>query len=74
MRVRMLTSSAGPAGNRAAGLEYDVSDAEGAALCAGNYAAPVHAEVVERAVEAPVEVAAMPASVRRAHGRPPKRG
>lgn len=54
MRVRMLTSSAGPAGNRSAGQEYDVPDAEGAALCAGKYAEPV-AVVIERA-EAPAEV------------------
>jgi hypothetical protein len=59
MRIRMLTSSAGPAGNRSAGQEYDVADAEGAALCAGNYAVPVHVEVVERAVVVAPEVAVM---------------
>lgn len=41
MRIKMRTTSAGPAGVMLAGAEYNVSDAQGKALCAGNYAVPV---------------------------------
>ena len=71
MRIKMLTSSAGPAGNRSAGQEYDVPDAEGAELCAGHYAEPVHVAIERAEPAAEVrEVAAVEAPSRSAHRKP----
>ena len=58
MKIRMIGMACGPEGNKLPGQEYEVSDAEGAALCAGRYAVPVPADVIERAVidAVPVEV------------------
>ena len=56
MRVLLKTLLAGPNGVRSPG-EHEVSNEEGAALCAAGYATPLHASEVERAVVAPVEQA-----------------
>lgn len=51
MKIRMKTTAAGPQGVLAAGIEYDVADGLGEALCSGGYAARI-----KSAVPAPVPV------------------
>ena len=41
MKIRMKTTSAGPAGSMQAGREYEVPDAEAKDLIAGGYTTPV---------------------------------
>ncbi len=52
MRIKMITTSAGPNGVKQAGRTYEVSAAEGRSLCQGGYASPVGVAPVERAERA----------------------
>ncbi len=52
MRVKMISTSAGPSGIKQAGRVYEVSSAEGRSLCQGGYASPVGVAPIERAERA----------------------
>jgi hypothetical protein len=58
--VKMLTTSAGPAGNRAAGSVHPVTAEEGAALVAGGYAEWVEAPKREERVIETAELTEAP--------------
>ena len=62
MRIRMKTLSAGPAGTREQGKEYDVPDAEGEQLVRGHHAervGPSPRPAVESAAVEPADEASM---------------
>lgn len=59
MKIRMRTTSAGPAGVRDYGREYDVPESEARDLIAGHYAVAVNGHQAAGAATA-VEVEAKP--------------
>ena len=77
MRVRMLTTAAGPGGVFIAGQVRDVDAEYGDELVAGGFAAVMEAEprpeAPETATAEPPENAMMPAPERRKAGRRPER-
>lgn len=50
MRIRMLTSAAGPFMSLTRGEEYDIDDDEAIRLINANYAEPVREQISEKAV------------------------
>ena len=66
MRVRMLTTAAGPAGVYVAGETWDVASDTGQQLIAGGYAVAAAAVAPETATApVPAETAVMPRAVKR---------